>query len=244
MHPYERWTLSRYLANALKSSRFARPPRADCDIVTWIESHSRLLGLPHLAPRSHASSSRTTGEAPPHSAGWKAWRVAAIGLDSEPAPNPSPLQKRLDWLARACSLNHAQIFVLGLVARAAHTPQVCTLIEAVNDRFGIRFEGVDGSDLHPFLETSSERDELSTAGRLSQMGLIEAHEALRLSIVVRRLLSLPRFEARRVSDLLLGEPACASLAWSDFEHLGDLRDLAARIVAAAGNLRVGRRAAA
>jgi transitional endoplasmic reticulum ATPase len=26
----------------------------------------------------------------------------------------------------------------------------------------------------------------------------------------------------------------ASLAWSDFEHLGDLRDLAARIVAAAG----------
>jgi hypothetical protein len=130
------------------------------------------------------------------------------------------------------------------VARAAHTPQVCTLIEAVNDRFGIRFEGVDGSDLHPFLETSSERGELSTAGRLSQMGLIEAHEALRLSIVVRRLLSLPRFEARRVSDLLLGEPACASLAWSDFEHLGDLRDLAARIVAAAGNLRVGRRAAA
>ena len=52
MHPYERWTLRRYLANALKSSRFARPPRADCDIVAWIESHSRLLGLPDLAPET------------------------------------------------------------------------------------------------------------------------------------------------------------------------------------------------
>ena len=58
-----------------------------------------------------------------------------------------------------------------------------------------------------------------------------------MSLVVRRLLSLPRFESRRVSDLLLGEPARASLAWIDFEHLGDLRDLVARIVAAAGTLR-------
>jgi hypothetical protein len=58
-----------------------------------------------------------------------------------------------------------------------------------------------------------------------------------LSPVVHRLLSLPRFQPRRVSDLLLGEPARASLAWKDFEHLGDLRDLAARIVAGAGGLR-------
>jgi transitional endoplasmic reticulum ATPase len=155
----------------------------------------------------------------------------------EPAPKPSPLQKRLDWLARACSLNHAQSWVLGLLARATRTPQVCTLIEAVNDRFGIRFEGAESFDLHPFLETSSERSELSTAGRLSQLGLIETRESPRLSVVVRRLLSLPRFESRRVSDLLLGEPARASLAWQDFEHLGDLRDLATRIVAAVGNLR-------
>jgi transitional endoplasmic reticulum ATPase len=38
-------------------------------------------------------------------------------------------------------------------------------------------------------------------------------------------------------DLLLGEPARASLAWKDFEHLGDLHDLAARIVRGAGDLR-------
>jgi transposase len=69
------------------------------------------------------------------------------------------------------------------------------------------------------------------------LGLIEGPDSPRLSPVVHRLLSLPRFEPRRVSDLLLGEPAPASLAWKAFEHLGDLRDLAARIVAGAGSLR-------
>jgi transitional endoplasmic reticulum ATPase len=237
MHPYERWTLRRYLANALKSSRFARPLRADCDVVAWIESQSRLLGLADLTPRAHASNRGATSEARIHPAHWKTWRVSAFRMAHEPAPKPSPFQKRLVWLAQACLLTDAQSRALGLLARATQSPHVRTLIEAVNDRFGIRFEGVDGSDLHPFLETSSERGELSTAGRLAELGLIEAREAPRLSVVVRRLLSLPRFGTRRVGDLLLGEPARASLAWSDFEHLGDMRDLAARIVAAAGNLR-------
>jgi transitional endoplasmic reticulum ATPase len=108
---------------------------------------------------------------------------------------------------------------------------------ARSDRFGVQLEDANGFDLHPFLEPSSERAELSAGGRLSELGLSEARQGPRLSVVVRRLLSLPRFGPRRVSDLLLGEPARASLAWSDFEHLGDLRDLAARMVAAAGNPR-------
>jgi hypothetical protein len=78
------------------------------------------------------------------------------------------------------------------------------------------------------------RRELSARGRLSQLGLIEAAEAPRLSLVVRRLLALLRFGAGRLGDSLLGRPARASLGWSDFERLGELRDLAARIVAAAG----------
>jgi transitional endoplasmic reticulum ATPase len=232
MHPYERWTLRRYLTNALKSNRLVRPPRADCDFGPWIERHSRLLGIPNLALRS-----RATSETLAPLARWKSWRVAVTVAASEPAPGPSPLQKRLNWLALACSLSSPQSRVLGLLARATHSTEVRSLIEAVNDRIGIGFEGVDDSDLHPFLVTSSDRRELSAAGRLAQLGLIEAHEAPRLSIVVRRLLSLPRFQGRKVGNLLLGPPALASLAWSDFEPLGNLRDLAARVVAAAGNLR-------
>src|SRR6185437_10243584 len=77
----------------------------------------------------------------------------------------------------------------------------------------------------------------SEGGRLAELGLIETRESTRLSLVVRRLLSLPRFQRRSVSDLLLGEPARASLSWSYFEHLGDVRGLAARIVA--GNVSRG-----
>ena len=52
MHPYERWIIRRYLANALRSSRFVRPPSADSEIFPWINSCSRLLGLPELASRN------------------------------------------------------------------------------------------------------------------------------------------------------------------------------------------------
>ena len=89
----------------------------------------------------------------------------------------------------------------------------------------------------PFWRRTPSAANSPLAGDFAELGLIEVREGPRLSVVVRRLLSLPRFGARRVSDLLLGEPARASLGWSDFEHLGDLRDLAARIVAAAGNFR-------
>jgi transitional endoplasmic reticulum ATPase len=232
MHPYERWVIRRYLANALSSSRFVRPPSADSEIFPWVESGSRLLGLPGLACGTLSSRRRLAIEPPMCSARWVAWRAATIGIAREPAPNPSPLQKRLDWLAQACSLNDGQSRVLGLLARAARTPEVRRLVEAINDRFDM-----DGSELHPFFETISERVELSARGRLSELGLIDAQDSPSLSPVVQRLLSLPRFEPRRVSDLLLGEPARASLAWKDFEHLGDLRDLAARIVGSAGGLR-------
>jgi transitional endoplasmic reticulum ATPase len=232
MHPYERWIIRRYLANALRSSRFVRPPSADREIFPWIDSHSRALGLPKLASVTFSSRRRVASEPPMHSACWKAWRAAAIGMAREPAPNPSPLEKRLHWLARACSLSGSQSRVLGLLARATRMPEVRCLVEAINDRFD-----ADGRDFHPFLDASSDRVELSASGRLSELGLIEAQESPRLSLVVHRLISLPRFERRRVSDLLLGAPTRASLVWKDFEHLGDLRDLAARIIAGAGSPR-------
>jgi predicted transcriptional regulator len=167
MHPYECWILRRYLANALRSSHFAKPPRADWDIVAWMESHARLLGLPDLAPRARSTRRRAPVEAPMHSASWKAWRAAAIGTARSLAPNPSPLQKRLDWLARACSLSESQNSALGLLARATRTPQFRSLVEAVNDRFGVDPEYPDVVDLHPFLETKSERVELCSGGRLA-----------------------------------------------------------------------------
>jgi hypothetical protein len=173
-----------------------------------------LLGLPKLACGTLSPKRRLGSESPMHFADWKAWRDAAIRIAREPTPHPSPLQKRLDWLAQACSLDSGQSRVLDLLARAVRTPEVRRLVEAVNDRFH-----VDSTELEPFIETNPEQIELSARGRLSELGLIEAQEGPRLTPLVRRLLSLPRFEPRRISDLLLGEPAPASLTWKDFQHL-------------------------
>ena len=87
-----------------------------------------------------------------------------VRIAREPAPHPSPLQKRLDWLAQACSLNAAQSQVLGLLARAVRVLEVRRLVEAINDGFH-----ADGSELEPFLETNSERLELSARGKLSEL---------------------------------------------------------------------------
>ena len=235
MHPYERWILRRYLANALRASRFARPPRRDKDIVTWIESHARVLGLPDLAPGAGSSRCSRGLDGPIDSASWRAFRVATIVAAREPAPNPSPLQRRLDWLAGACCLTEAHNSVLGLLARASQIRHVSALVEAVNDRLESRRPRTDQSSSPSWRRTRSGASS-PPAADFAELGLIEASEAPRPSVVVRRLLALPRFGARRVGDLLLGRPARASLGWSDFEHLGDLRDLAARIVAAAGKL--------
>ena len=52
---------------------------------------------------------------------------------------------------------------------------------------------------------------------------------------------MPRLVARRVGDLLLGEPAAATLGWGDFAHLGEMGELAARMVLAAGGSRARER---
>ena len=107
------------------------------------------------------------------------------------------------------------------------------LVEAINDRFD-----VDGSELQPFLGTNSERVELSAERPTFRTWSDRTRRIAQACHYLFNVFSpCPDLNARRVSDLLLGEPARASLAWNDFEHLADLRDLAARIVAAAGGLR-------
>lgn len=81
---------------------------------------------------------------------WKVWRAAAIRLAREPAPQISPLQKRVDWLAEACSLSDGPRRVLGLLARTPQASQFCNLIDAVSGRFGACLGGVDESELQPF----------------------------------------------------------------------------------------------
>jgi SpoVK/Ycf46/Vps4 family AAA+-type ATPase len=145
-------------------------------------------------------------------------------------------------LASACALTQQQSTAFGLLARATLSPKVQALIDAVSGRFD--FAALSGSDLGQCLEGGADDDELSSEGRLAQLGLIDARDGARLSNVSRRILTLPRLAARRVGDLLLGEPAAATLSWNGFVHLGEMRELASRVVSAAGSSRPRGRAGA
>jgi transitional endoplasmic reticulum ATPase len=237
MHRYERWIIRRYLANALKTSRLGKPPQSEADIVAWIDSHGRALGLPEMAHRPGPRRRERFSDPPEFKRGWKAWRAKAIAIAREPAPNPSPLQRRVDWLANACSLDAPQRWTLGLFARIAFVPAACALVAAINDRLGLDVGASAISELRPCLEVGGDAGDIAPEGRLAHLGLIDVRDEPRLTGVVRRILSLPRLGAHNVSDLLLGKPESASLGWDDFAHLGDMRDLAARIVQTSGKAR-------
>jgi transitional endoplasmic reticulum ATPase len=241
MHSHERWAVRRYLANALTSPRYRRAPPPGAELLAWIGSHALQLDLPRLGAHPPAKGLKGAFRAGSDSgqgvassdANWRAWRAAAIASVAEAPKQTSPLQRRLDWLAEACALEDGQSHALGLLARATMTPAVTALIDALNERF--RLEGVacDVTELEPLLATRALRNEFSSGNRLSSLGLIDVRDGLQLSVVTRRILALPRLASRRIAHLLLGQPAAASLAWSDFAFLGAPRELVARIVAAA-----------
>jgi transitional endoplasmic reticulum ATPase len=232
MHSYERWIVQRYLANALKESRFNKEPSADRDIHEWLDRCGRPYKLPVFECQRDARRRRSASEEIPQRQSWKAWRAQVVALGHMPAPSPSPLERRVAWLANACSLTPPEAWVLGLFARMTLQRNVRDLVAAIHERLNLGFGETGVQDLRPFLDSGLGRFDFSTGGRLTDLGLIDGKDEPRLSKTVRKVLSLPRLGSRNVSALLLGKPATAALGWSDFGHLGALRDLAARIVGA------------
>jgi len=237
MHPYERWTIRRYLANALKSSCGQARHVCEC-FPTWAGAHGRSLGLASFKYRSESGDgTEYDGVAAKQKfkAEWRRWRAAAIALACEPEPPISSLQKRIEWLAEICALNPSQRYLLGLFARIDRLPQVRSLVGSVN-RQEYSSEQFDFAELRPILDARVDRRDLSENGLLTRFGLIEkdGHDNFQISDLVGNMLSRKRLDAPQIRTFLLGKPAVASLSWDDFAHLGKLRDLVARMVARRG----------
>jgi transitional endoplasmic reticulum ATPase len=229
MHSYERSITRRYLANALKLKSRENRDRPDEYFQAWVRTHRQSLGLPPLKCEDESSGEEYGRAVVKMKAEWKKWRAAAIALDNEPAPTISPLQKRIDWLSDACELDASQRYLLGLFARIARTPQVRDLVAAIN-RQTLNADRFDYSELRPFFSASIHRRELEN-GLLARFGVIEKddNDNFWLSDLVDDILSRKNLTPRHVGGLLLGKAAAPSLGWDDFAHLGELRDLAARI---------------
>jgi hypothetical protein len=206
MHRYEHWIVRRYLANALRASRFAKLPRSDPEMVAWLETHGRSVGLPQPPPGVSTGRKSKRDEGYALTEAWPQWRRTLIAVGREAPPGPSPLQRRIDWLASACALTQEQSSAFGLLARATLSPKVLALIEAVSGRYRLDLAVLDGSDLGQLLEGRADDDELSAEGRLAQLGLIDARDGARLSNVARRILALPRLAARTSATSFSASP--------------------------------------
>ena len=237
MHPYERWILQRYLANALRSkSRDGR----DSNTAFLKRLHARRAGRASFPVMKFDDdveifSNEASGDVEKRT--WPAarlrqWRSAIIAAASVPAPDELPLQARLDWLGEACSLDATQRFLLGLVARIARSANVEKLVATVNGN-DYRSTAYDYNELHHLFGATVRPRELSEEGLLVRLGLVDRDQVgnVRISGLTETLLATRRATQTQMRDLLLGKRVSATLAWDDFAHLGHMRDLAARFAA-------------
>src|SRR5579872_1992261 len=232
MHPYETWAIRRYLSNVLRSKRLDSAPRFDSDIVEWVESFGPSIRVPKLKlPRELRRNGKLLPSAE-RPAAWRAWRNAAIAAGQGASPSPSRLQRRLDWLRKACALTELQASMIGLLARTADPGAASALVGALSESMAVEFDSPRLSDLRLLLNPRYEARELEQEEQLFRLGLVQSRDAPRLSAVVRRILTMRELDGRRVGEFLLGKPAAASLGWDDFDHLGEVRDIASRIIAA------------
>jgi hypothetical protein len=147
---------------------------------------------------------------------WKRWRTAKL---ASAITSPTGLVTSLASMRLNDSFSASW--------RGSLAFDKCTnLVNAINsDRF-------DYSELRAILDKQVNRRELSESGLLMQLGLIEKDDSANFQApeLVTTMLSTKRLATPQFRALLLGKPAAASLGCEEFAHLGELRDLAARIV--------------
>ena len=235
MHRYERWVIRRYLTSALRTSRFAKAPRLGSDVVAWLETHGRSVGLPLLTFVSSIGKRSRRDDDYPLTDGWPQWRRSLIAAGHEAPPKPSG-SATADRLA-------------GVGVRPRPRAEFCLWPTRTRDVFA-QGPGPDRGRLWPLWSRSrcpgrlrpravsggSHRRRRAVPRRPPRPARSRRRaRRARLSNVARRILTMPRLAARRVGDLLLGEPA--TLGWGDFALLGEMRELAMRMVLAAGSSR-------
>lgn len=89
MHPYERWMIRCYLANALKSKRYLTAPEPRADLLIWIRDQGRALKLPTLeqppVALRYCMDDKTERR---FKANWRIWRTSVLALPlSRPFPH-------------------------------------------------------------------------------------------------------------------------------------------------------------
>lgn len=242
MHPYERHLLRGYAAAAIAAQdvegallrrlthEASRPNR---DLVRWLVRHSDELGCE--PPRDLSAEAVDGGTHKIDRATWAAFGPMVAALATGVAPGLSPLQRRLEWLADTLALAPLDRAILGLATRVAEWPSLSRLAKcACESGTPPEINVVALAKLLGEAEEVVER-RLRRSEPLRLLGLLEDRRGHDYA-ASRTVLRIARMRATRPDALrsaLLGRTAKPTLAWEDFAHLGEARDIAEKLVRSA-----------
>jgi len=247
VHSFERFLLTRYLAALASGGELAwNRWWRNTELSHWLCRHHQLVGLRWFpadpvagdAAAQDAVRDRVRRDLSAKSAAGK----SAVGKSAAAAPPPSPLERKLAWVAHQMDLSPPDREVLGLLVRLATSPPFYALSQAlkcelVPERFALpQVEDVNLRHIAALLRVApqSVTRTLSPSGPLLMLGLVEDRhrQDFGASAAVVRLMQAPRLTDDKARQILFGKPKPTALTWADFAHLGEDAALVARLLEA------------
>ena len=246
MDRFERHVLRQLAGRALFASPMGRRgQRANRSVFEWIITHRRELGLTLPACVDEWVGGTDLDEV----VGTSVWREAKLHFAPMfkvvRAPEPSALERRLNWLCGALSLSPLDASILKLVARRALSPEVGRLVEALQQNPHTPPDEISLVTIKALVDVRNRemmrnvrgehRHALSTRAPLMQLGLIEDRCGgdVAPTETVLSIARAPSVQPERLRRMMFGQARKAELAWSDFAHLGEIAELAADLLASA-----------
>lgn len=244
MDRYEAYMLRQYFLSAILGGATLRSrasKRCSEGLAEWLAQYSESMGAKandaDLERYEIGSTTRVNRE---H---WQQIAPQIVKLQRISAvPRFSPLEKRLNWLSNALSLNEIETPILKFLTRVALDDATYMLSKAScgMSAFSLALESeretkFDAIAAMTGINTSTVRKTLGRNHPLIIMGLVEDRGGgdYAVSGTVLTIARLDSTDSEMLHASLLGSPKAAELGWTDFEHLGANRDLAGKLLVSA-----------
>ena len=237
MDKYEKNLVRKYALQALRGATSGRVTRPQSSLAAWLHASADVLGCPEpdVDPETF---DRSTRRIDPDTWAKFAPAVATLRCAAN-ASLESGLQRRLLWLREALSLSEFEADLLGVAVRVALSRPVRLLALACG--------GCCAGEVNPECLRALTGYDVRTIERalapgqpLRLLGLLDDSHGVefRPSATVMRIARMSTADPERLRATLVGKPRAAELDWTDFDHLGEMAELAERLLSSAVRKRV------
>lgn len=237
---FEQYALCKFAANTMQALGQGRG-RLTGEFAHWLKAHADLVG----GPKPSIAFDEIGSDGHGLTADQRKALAPLIGHleKSVKPPAASGLERRLSWLCETLSLTEVEADVLKVKVRLALFAPVEELAKTAFNHH----RRASPSSLRPRddiqarilatlagLSASSVYRALQPERSLTVLGLLEGEgEYCTPSRTVLRIACHSKSDPDQIRSVLIGKAGETDLGWEDFSHLGEIADLAERLVAGA-----------